>query len=110
MTETEKNRLIKESGKQLRSVRNACKVEFRAAGEGESDKMIIDGYALKFNNQTLIGTEEYGFREVIPTGALDDTDMRKVPMKYNHTDSYLALASTKNDSLKLKTTEINPAS
>lgn len=102
MTEAEKNKIIKEQGKQLKSIRSACSVEFRALGDGEEEKMIIEGYALKFNNQTLIGSEEYGFREVIPTGALDETDMRKVPMKYNHSNSYLALASTKNDSLKLE--------
>jgi len=31
----------------------------------EEDKMILEGYALVFNNETLIGDEEYGFLEEI---------------------------------------------
>ena len=78
------------------------KIEQRAEGDGQPKKMIIEGYALLFENETMIGSEEWGWIEVIKTGALDETDMKKVPMKYNHEDSYLALASTKNGSLELK--------
>jgi len=80
-------------------IRMASDVEIR---QDEKNKaMIVEGYFLKFNKQTLIGSEENGFREVIKTDALDDTDMKKVPLKYNHSDGYLALASTKNGSLEL---------
>lgn len=80
--------------------RYASEIEIRK--DDEEKKMIISGYALKFDNETLIGNEIYGYREVIKKGALDKTDMKKVPLKYNHDGGYLALASTKNDSLKLK--------
>lgn len=80
--------------------RYASEIEIRK--DDEEKKMIISGYALKFNNETLIGNEVYGYREVIKKGALDLTDMKKVPLKYNHDGGYLALASTKNDSLKLE--------
>jgi phage head maturation protease len=53
----------------------------------EDDKMILEGYALVFNNETLIGDEEYGFIEEIDSRALRDTKMKDVPMKYNHMDS-----------------------
>lgn len=85
-----------------KEIRSGVEFSLRKADENE---MILEGYALKFNNQTLIGSPDYGFREVIVPGALDKTDMKKVPLKYNHSGSYLALASTKNDSLKL---EVDP--
>jgi len=67
----------------------------------EDDKMILEGYALVFNNETLIGDEEYGFIEEIDSRALRDTKMKDVPMKYNHMDSFLIIARTKNQSLSL---------
>lgn len=67
----------------------------------EEDKMILEGYALVFNNETLIGDEEYGFIEQIDSRALSDTKMKDVPMKYNHMDSFLIIARTKNQSLSL---------
>ncbi len=67
----------------------------------EEDKMILEGYALVFNNETLIGDEEYGFIEEIDSRALSETKMKDVPMKYNHMDSFLILARTRNQSLQL---------
>ena len=65
------------------------------------DKMILEGYAIMFNSETIIGDEEYGFTEVIDRNALTDTLLKDVPMKYNHLDSYLIIARTKNKSLTL---------
>jgi len=68
----------------------------------ESDgKMILEGYAIVFNNETLIGDEEYGFIEEVDSRALSETKMKDVPMKYNHMDSFLIIARTKNKSLTL---------
>ncbi|MGS0973502.1 MAG: HK97 family phage prohead protease [Candidatus Izemoplasmataceae bacterium] len=67
----------------------------------EDDKMIIEGYAIVFNSETLIGDEEYGFIEEIDNRALSETKMKDVPMKYNHMDSFLILARTRNKSLTL---------
>jgi hypothetical protein len=67
----------------------------------EDDKMIIEGYAIVFNSETLIGDEEYGFIEEIDKRALSETKMKDVPMKYNHMDSFLILARTRNKSLTL---------
>jgi HK97 family phage prohead protease len=67
----------------------------------EENKMILEGYALVFNNETLIGDEEYGFLEEIDSRALSETKMKDVPMKYNHMDSFLIIARTKNQSLSL---------
>jgi len=67
----------------------------------EDNKMILEGYAITFNNETLIGDEEYGFIEEIDSRALSETKMKDVPMKYNHMDSFLILARTRNKSLSL---------
>jgi HK97 family phage prohead protease len=67
----------------------------------EENKMILEGYALVFDNETLIGDEEYGFIEEIDSRALSQTKMKDVPMKYNHMDSFLIIARTKNQSLSL---------
>ena len=82
--------------------RYALNVELR----NDDNRMRLVGYATKFNNETLIGDKSWGFREVIMPTAFDNADMRKVPLKYNHDDGYLALASTKNGSLKLEVDEI----
>jgi len=67
----------------------------------DEGKMILEGYALVFNQETIIGDETYGFIEEISASALQETKMKDVPMKYNHMDSFLIIARTKNKSLEL---------
>lgn len=74
--------------------------------EESAGKMTLEGYAITFNQETMIGTEEHGFTEVIDRNALQETQMKDVPMKYNHMDSFLIIARTKNQSLKLSVDEI----
>lgn len=67
----------------------------------DGDKMIIEGYAITFDKPA---THEYGdrkFTEVIKRGALDKTDMKDVPLRYNHNDTWLIMARTRNKSLQL---------
>jgi len=65
----------------------------------EAEKMIIEGYAIVFNQETLIGDREHGFTEVIDKRSIDGADLEDVPLKYNHTDNRLILARTRNGSL-----------
>lgn len=74
--------------------------------EENEGKMILEGYAIVFEQETLIGDEERGFKEVISRTALQDTLMKDVPLKYNHMDSFLILARTKNKSLVLSVDNI----
>ena len=74
--------------------------------EENEGKMILEGYAIVFEEETLIGDEERGFKEVISRTALQDTLMKDVPLKYNHVDSFLILARTKNKSLVLSVDNI----
>ena len=70
-------------------------IEFKAL-DNEDDKMVIEGYAINFNSPAT----HYGMTEIIDSKALDNTDMSDVPLKYNHDDSHLILARTRNGSLK----------
>jgi len=79
--------------KELRSV------EFRATEE--EGKMVLEGYPVVFDKETLIGDEEWGWYEVIDKKALDNADLSDVPLKYNHGDAKGILARTRNGSLKL---------
>jgi uncharacterized protein len=65
----------------------------------EAEKMIVEGYAIVFDQETLIGDSEYGFIEVINKSALESANLQDVPLKYNHTDNRLILARTRNGSL-----------
>ncbi len=71
----------------------------------ENEKMILEGYAIVYNEETLIGSEEYGFIESISPDAISEDAIRDVPMKYNHMDSFLIIARTKNQSLQLTSDE-----
>ena len=73
--------------------------------DDENKKMIVEGYAIVFDEETLIGDEERGFIEVIDKGALTSTNMKDVPFKYNHNDVTLILARTRNGSLSLEVDE-----
>lgn len=75
-------------------------IEIRAVNNTEN-KMIIEGYAITFEQPA---THEYGgrkFTETIKKGALDKTDMKDVPLRYNHNDNVMIMARTRNKSLQL---------
>lgn len=74
--------------------------------EAEDGVMTLEGYAIVFNQETLIGDEDYGFVEEIDARALTEASMKDVPMKYNHMDNFLIIARTKNNSLQLSVDEI----
>ena len=79
-------------------------IEIRAV-ENEENKMLIEGYAITFDKPA---THQYGsrkFTEIIKKGALDKTDMKDVPMRYNHNDNVMIMARTRNKSLKLTVDE-----
>lgn len=63
----------------------------------DAERMIIEGYAIVFDEPTDIG-----FIEVIERGALDNCDMSDVCLKYNHEDDFLIMARTRNKSLQLE--------
>ncbi len=70
-------------------------MQFRAETT-EDEKMEIKGYAVVFNS-----SETYGYTEIISKNALDNAKMDDVVLRYNHNDSFMVLARTRNGSLKL---------
>ena len=74
-------------------------LQFRAETT-EDEKMEIKGYAVVFNSP-----ETYGYTEVIDEHALDEADMSDVVLRYNHNDSFMVLARTRNKSLSLNVDE-----
>ena len=74
-------------------------MQFRAE-ETDEGKMEIKGYAAVFNSP-----ETYGYTEVISERAFDNADMSDVVLRYNHNDSFMVLARTRNKSLELNVDE-----
>lgn len=70
-------------------------IQFRAEPT-EDSKMEIKGYAAVFNSP-----ETYSYTEVIAPTAFDDADLSDVVLRYNHEDTFMVLARTRNNSLKL---------
>ena len=70
-------------------------LQFRAE-DTEEGKMEIKGYAAVFNSP-----ETYGYTEVIADTAFNEADMSDVVLRYNHNDSFMVLARTRNKSLEL---------
>lgn len=63
----------------------------------DEERMIVEGYAVVYDSPTNMG----GWIEVVENGALDGADLDDVCMKYNHEDTYLIMARTRNKSLQL---------
>ena len=74
--------------------------------EEDEQKMVLEGYAIVFDQETLIGDKDKGFIESIDRNALKNANMKDVPMKYNHDDSFLIIARTRNNSLRLTVDDI----
>lgn len=75
-------------------------VEFRAI-ENDENKMLIEGYAIVYDSPATHQSGNYKFTETIKRGSLDFTDMKDVPLRYNHNDDVMIMARTRNNSLQL---------
>ena len=75
-------------------------IEMRAI-DNDDGKMIIEGYAITYEQAATHEYGDYKFTEVIKRGALDSTDMKDVPLRYNHNDTWCIMARTRNNSLQL---------
>lgn len=61
-------------------------VKLRAIQDGEEQKMKFEGYAIVFNQETVLYKSQDGteYKEIIDKNALANTDMKDVPLRYNH--------------------------
>lgn len=87
---------------------NRCDVELRDLQNAQSEKdMILEGIAAVFEKPTVI--EEYDgieYKEVIDRHAFDNSDFSYCCLKYNHSNSSLLLARTRNNSLTVNIDEV----
>ena len=72
-------------------------VEIRALENEGKEEMILEGYAVVFDSPAT----HYGYTEIVDRHAFDNCNMQDVSLKYNHEDSFLTLARTRNNSLQL---------
>jgi HK97 family phage prohead protease len=75
-------------------------VEFKAI-QNDENKMLIEGYAIVYDSPATHQSGNYKFTETIKRGSLDFTDMKDVPLRYNHNDDVMIMARTRNNSLQL---------
>ena len=69
--------------------------------DSQDQKMLIQGYAIRFNEPAIFNFDGVEYREIIDPRALDKTDMRDVPLKYNHSENIMIMARTRNKTLQL---------
>ena len=69
--------------------------------DSQDQKMLIQGYAIRFNEPAVFDVDGVEYREVIDPRALDKTDMHDVPLRYNHSDNVMVMARTRNKTLQL---------
>ena len=73
-----------------------------AAGEPFiNDKMIVEGYAVVFDQPQTYNFGDETYTETISRTALNGADMRRTVMRYNHNDTVFAMARAKNGSLQM---------
>lgn len=66
------------------------------------NKMILEGYAVMFDSPAT----HNGYTEIVDRHAFDNCNMQDVSLKYNHEDTFLILARTRNGSLQLTVDDI----
>lgn len=81
-------------------------IEVRASQEEDKDYYLLEGKAVSFNEPTVlfkIGDVEY--KEIIDRAAFDGADISNVFLKFNHENSWMAAARTKNGTLTIEVRE-----
>jgi HK97 family phage prohead protease len=63
--------------------------------------MIVEGYAVVYEQPQTYQFGDETYTETIKRGSLDNADMRRTVMRYNHNDTVFALARSKNGSLQM---------
>ena len=83
-----------------RSYRSVAQIEVRMAGEGEEERMTVEGYATTFNDPYTLWQEDgYTVMEQVDRSAFDGTDMSDVIIQYDHEGR--VFARTSNGTLTL---------
>lgn len=75
-------------------------MEIRAAAEPDDQKMIVEGYAIRFNEPAIFNIGGAEYREIIKPEALDGADMQDIVFRYNHSNNIMIMARTRNNTLQ----------
>ena len=76
--------------------------ELRALDQASDGEMLVEGRAVVYDSPTvLFEVDGRKYYEVIARGALDGADLRDVPFRYNHAQSVMIMARTRNKTLEL---------
>lgn len=76
--------------------------ELRALEPKNEGEMIVEGRAIVYDSPALMyEIDGIKYYEVIARGALNGADLSDVPFKYNHSDSVMVMARTRNKTLEL---------
>ena len=76
--------------------------EIRALTQTDhEDEMIVEGYAVRFDEPAEFEILGKTVREIIDRSALDNADMRDVPFKYNHSNETMIMARTRSKTLQV---------
>lgn len=70
--------------------------------ENEEPEMIVEGYAIRYEEPAIFSYGEYSFSEIIDRGAVALADVSDVPFKYNHSDTVMIMARTTSGTLRLE--------
>ena len=76
-------------------------LEMKSSVDEETNDMILEGYAVRFESPAT-----HGFTEIIDRNAFDVCDMKDCCLKYNHLDTYPIMARTRNHSLQLTVDDV----
>lgn len=91
------------TGKNKKEIRLA---DVKISDAANNTEMIVEGYAAVFEKPAVMyefaGVQ---YKEVISADAFNGADMNDVPMKYNHSDSLMIMARTRNKTLQLTINE-----
>jgi len=68
----------------------------------DANEMVVEGRAIIYESPTvLFEIDGVRYHEVIVRGALEGADLKDVPFKYNHSNSVMVMARTRNKTLEL---------
>lgn len=92
---------IKELTEKGRDFRHFATFEVRALTENDNKELYVEGYAVRFNEPTVLWEYEgRQFKEQVDDRAFEEADMSDVIFNYNHSGK--VMARTRNKTLELK--------
>lgn len=89
----------------MNKIQRTTNLTLRAEEQSNENEMRVSGYALKFDEPTMINSWGGAFEERIDKNALKDADLSNVVLNLNH-NMDKTLARTKNESLDLEVDDI----